>query len=129
MKAHQLIKATALFIRLLNDPLVPSYSLSHVQQFDTGAAPLSQGVIKKLSKKFPNVAIRQSWGMTESTSVLTTTPPGLDTWENAASVGKLVPGTSVRIVDAQTGRDVGVGEKGEVSLDTFSLEQGYVDEY
>ena len=54
--------------------------------------------------------------MTESTSVLTTTPPGLDTWENAASVGTLAPGTSIRVVDPETGRDLGVDEKGEVSV-------------
>lgn len=117
---HQLtVGSAALLIRLLNDPIVERYDLSHIRQFDTGAAPLSEQVVAKLSRRFPDVAIRQSWGMTESTSALTTTPPGLDIWENAMKVGKLVPGTEVKVVDPGTGRVLGVDEPGEVSCDAL----------
>lgn len=104
-----------MLIRLLNEPAVQRYDLSHVKQFDTGAAPLSEQIVAKLSQKFPDVAIRQSWGMTESTSALTTTPPGLDSWENATKVGKLVPGTEIKVVDPDTGKVLGIDEPGEVS--------------
>ncbi|KAH8168586.1 AMP-binding enzyme domain-containing protein [Sarocladium implicatum] len=126
-RCNELWLVPPLLIRLLNDPFVYAYDLSHVEQFDTGAAPLSQEVIKKLSKRFPKVAIRQSWGMTESTSVLTTTPPGLDTWENAASVGTIVPGTTIRVVDPETGKDVGVDEKGELWVKGPQVSLGYLN--
>lgn len=105
----------ALLIRLLNDPLAQGYDLSFVRQFNTGAAPLSEQVIVQLAARFPDVAIRQAWGMTETTSCLTLTPPGLTTWENATKVGKLVPGTEIRVVDPDSGKDVPKGQVGEVS--------------
>lgn len=105
----------ALLIRLLNDKEAQGYDLSFVEQFNTGAAPLSAEVVTQLGGKFPHVRIRQSWGMTETTSCLTTTPPGFMTWKHAVKVGKLVPGTAVRVVDPATGKDVPRGRTGEVS--------------
>jgi acyl-CoA synthetase (AMP-forming)/AMP-acid ligase II len=104
----------ALLIRLLNDKSAQGYDLSFVKQFNTGAAPLADQVIAQLARKFPTVAVRQAWGMTETTSCLTVTPPNLSTWSNASKVGKLVPGTEIRVVDPDTGEDVAAGNVGEV---------------
>lgn len=106
----------ALLIRLLNDPVAQEYDLSFLAQFNTGAAPLAEEVIAKLSARFPHVVIRQAWGMTESTSCLTLTPAHLCSWENAAKVGKIVPGTEIRIVDPSTGDEAGAGHAGEVRI-------------
>lgn len=116
----------ALLIRLLNDTAAQGYDLSFVEQFNTGAAPLSAEVVTQLGGKFPNVRIRQSWGMTETTSCLTTTPPGFMAWNHAAKVGKLVPGTAVRIVDPTTGKDVPGGQTGEVSALHSRREQALI---
>jgi 4-coumarate--CoA ligase len=102
-------------IRLLNDKSAQGYDLSFVKQFNTGAAPLADQVIAQLARKFPTVAVRQAWGMTETTSCLTVTPPDLSTWSNASKVGKLVAGTKIRVVDPDTGEDVPAGNVGEVS--------------
>lgn len=86
-----------------------------MEQFNTGAAPLTDQVIQQLAKRFPNIRIRQAWGMTETTSCLTLTPPDLMTWENASKAGKLAPGTSVRFADPETGETIPTGGTGEVS--------------
>ncbi|KAJ4130581.1 hypothetical protein NW754_009633 [Fusarium falciforme] len=78
------------------------------------AAPLAEQVIVQLEKRFPKVSIRQAWGMTETTSCLTVTPSDVATWSNATKVGKLVPGTEIRVVDPETERDVPRGQIGEV---------------
>jgi 4-coumarate--CoA ligase len=116
----------ALLIRLLNDQAAQGYDLSFVEQFNTGAAPLSAEVVTQLGDRFPNVRIRQSWGMTETTSCLTTTPPGFMMWNHAVKVGKLVPGTAVRVVDPATGKDVPRGQTGEVSISDLRRRQGLV---
>lgn len=85
-----------------------------MRQFNTGAAPLSVEIVGQLAQKFPNVTVRQAWGMTETTSCVTLTPSGLMSWENAAKVGKLVPGTELRVVDPETRVDVAPGQLGEV---------------
>lgn len=102
-------------IRLLSDKAARGYDLSFVEQFNTGAAPLAEQIIEQLRLRFPSIRLKQSWGMTETTSCVTVTPAGLMTWDNATKVGKIVPGTDLRIVDPETGKDVARGQPGEVS--------------
>ncbi|KAL6364105.1 hypothetical protein LRP88_03538 [Fusarium phalaenopsidis] len=116
-----------LLIRLLNDPSAQGYDLSFVKQFNTGAAPLAEQVITQLEKRFPNLSIRQAWGMTETTSCLTVTPAELTTWSNATKVGKLVPGTEIRVVDPETERDVPKGQIGEIWARGPQVTKGYLD--
>lgn len=105
----------ALLIRLVNDDVVRRYDLSCVKQFNTGAAPLAPEIIAKLRQMYPKVAIRQAWGMTESCSCLTVTPPKDQVYDNAHLVGKVVAGTTLKIVDIESGQEVNVGRSGEVS--------------
>jgi 4-coumarate--CoA ligase len=111
-----LISSIALLIRLVNDPEVNDYDLSCVKQFNTGAAPLASEIIVKLTAKYPTVALRQVWGTTESCGCITVSPRDMMTYANARTVGKPVPGTTLKVVDLETGRDLGIGEVGEVGI-------------
>ncbi|KAF5973534.1 hypothetical protein FBULB1_8280 [Fusarium bulbicola] len=126
-KCDELWLVPPLLIRLLNDKSAQGYDLSFVKQFNTGAAPLADQVISQLARKFPTVAVRQAWGMTETTSCLTVTPPDLSTWSNASKVGKLVPGTEIRVVNADTGDDVPAGNVGEIWAKGPQVTIGYLD--
>ncbi|RKL19142.1 hypothetical protein BFJ68_g3417 [Fusarium oxysporum] len=126
-KCDELWLVPPLLIRLLNDKSAQGYDLSFVKQFNTGAAPLADQVIAQLARKFPTVAVRQAWGMTETTSCLTVTPPNLSTWSNASKVGKLVPGTEIRVVDPDTGEDVAAGNVGEIWVKGPQVTMGYLD--
>ncbi|KAF5981905.1 phenylacetyl ligase [Fusarium coicis] len=125
-KCDELWLVPPLLIRLLNDKSAQGYDLSFVKQLNTGAAPLADQVITQLARKFPNVALRQAWGMTETTSCLTVTPPDLSTWSNASRVGKLVPGTQIRVVDPDTGEDVPAGSVGEIWAKGPQVTMGYL---
>lgn len=109
----------ALLIRMVNEEVARKNDLSFVRQLTTGAAPLSPQVIEKLAKDFPQAKLRQAYGMTESCSCLTTTPKDLQVYANADKVGKLVPGTQVKVVDPASGKEVGYGEEGEVNSRTI----------
>ncbi|ENH74872.1 4-coumarate--CoA ligase-like 5 [Fusarium oxysporum f. sp. cubense race 1] len=126
-KCDELWLVPPLLIRLLNDKSAQGYDLSFVKQFNTGAAPLADQVIAQLARKFPSVAVRQAWGMTETTSCLTVTPPNLSTWSNASKVGKLVPGTEIRVVNPDTGEDVPAGNVGEIWAKGPQVTMGYLD--
>ncbi|KAJ9415118.1 hypothetical protein QL093DRAFT_2593562 [Fusarium oxysporum] len=126
-KCDELWLVPPLLIRLLNDKSAQGYDLSFVKQLNTGAAPLTDQVIAQLARKFPSVAVRQAWGMTETTSCLTVTPPDLSTWSNASKVGKLVPGTEIRVVDPDTGEDVPAGNIGEIWAKGPQVTMGYLD--
>ncbi|KAI1619265.1 hypothetical protein EDD37DRAFT_676002 [Exophiala viscosa] len=118
-----------LLVRLVNDPVAAGYNLGFVQQFNTGAAPLAKEIVDKLAKKFPHVRIRQAWGLTESCSALTLTPPADQTYENAHTVGKPVPETIIKIIDTDSERDrerlLGPGETGEVLAKGPQVTMGY----
>ncbi|KIW82269.1 hypothetical protein Z517_05296 [Fonsecaea pedrosoi CBS 271.37] len=126
-KCDELWLVPPLLIRLVNDPVAAGYDLRLVKQFNTGAAPLAQEIVDKLAKRFPHIAIRQAWGMTESTSALTLTPPPLQTYENAHTVGAVVPETVLKIVDPETGKEVKEGESGEIWGKGPQVTMGYLD--
>lgn len=65
--------------------------------------------------------------MTESTSCLTTTPSHLSTWVNAAKVGTIVPGTELKIVDPETGKEMGLNLAGELWTRGPQVAMGYLD--
>lgn len=100
---------------MVNDPLVGQCNLHHVAQFNTGAAPLSPEIIQKLAKKFPTAGIKQGWGMTESTSCITSTPSKFLSPRFAHTVGTAVPNTVLKIVEVETGKELGINSPGEVS--------------
>jgi 4-coumarate--CoA ligase len=105
---------SALLIRLVNDPVADQYTFSHAKQFNTGAAPMPKEIIHKLATKFPHIAIRQAWGMTESTSALTMTYPHSQTYNKAHMVGQPVPDTIIKVMNPETGKEVADGVDGEV---------------
>lgn len=113
----------------MNDPVAAKYSLEHVQQFNTGAAPLAKEIIDKLAVRFGHIRIRQAWGMTESTSAITLTPPGHQTYDNAHTVGKVVADTVIKIIDPEhegKGEKIlGVGQSGEVLAKGPQITMGY----
>ncbi|OAP57398.1 hypothetical protein AYL99_08136 [Fonsecaea erecta] len=126
-KCDELWLVPPLLIRLVNDPVAAGHTLPLVKQFNTGAAPLAQEIVDKLAKRFSHIAIRQAWGMTESTSALTLTPPPLQTYENAHTVGAVVPETVLKIVDPETGKEVKEGESGEIWGKGPQVTMGYLD--
>lgn len=112
---------------MVSDDIVSKYKIDFIRQFNTGAAPLPPQIIEKLALMYPHVALRQAWGMTESCSCLTLTPPGLATYANAAMVGKPVPGTDIKIVNVQTGEEAALGEEGELWARGPQVTMGYLD--
>ena len=59
---HQLMElllVPPILIRLVRDPLVDQYDLSHLRRFSSGAAPLSEEIIQLLKKKFPQTGFKQ----------------------------------------------------------------------
>ncbi|KAH6711195.1 hypothetical protein BKA61DRAFT_645348 [Leptodontidium sp. MPI-SDFR-AT-0119] len=126
-KSNELWLVPPILIRLINEPLVPKYNLKHIKQFNTGAAPLSPEVIQKLAGKFPGVGIKQGWGMTESTSCITSTPPELLHYRYAHTVGVAVPNTVLKIVNPETGEEVGANVPGEILAKGPQVSMGYKD--
>ncbi|CAG9996234.1 unnamed protein product [Clonostachys byssicola] len=132
LKAIQQFKITDLALvpsivnRLVNDPLVSKYDLTSVKLIACGAAPLGEEVIKLLEKKLPWTGFRQSYGMTESCCCLTTHPPEYYSYKYADSGGVLLASTVIKIVDLDSGKELGPNETGEILARGPQIAMGYL---
>ena len=82
---------------LLQQPL-EDYDLSELRYVASGAAPLAVGAIDDFLRRVPGVQIREGYGLTETSALVSTNPPGRSKY---GTVGPPVPGTEVRIVDGE----------------------------
>ncbi|KDE76381.1 acyl-CoA synthetase [Aspergillus oryzae 100-8] len=116
----EILSVPPIIIRLLTDPIVSKYDLSHVKTFSSGAAPISG------EARFPWTGFKQGYGMTESCSCITAHPPEKQTYEYAQRAGILVANTEVKILNTQNGKELGYGEEGEILARGPQVVMGYL---
>jgi long-chain acyl-CoA synthetase len=98
---------------LLAQPL-EDYDLSELRYVVSGGAPLPTEVAEELIRRLPQVEIREGYGLTESSALVTSTPPG---GSRLGSVGQAAPGVEMRID--------GDDEIGEICVRSPSVMLGY----
>ncbi|KAL8851949.1 MAG: hypothetical protein Q9221_003160 [Calogaya cf. arnoldii] len=125
-KIKELLIVPPILIRLVRDPIVDQYDISHLRRFSTGAAPISEEIIQLLQKKFPQTKFKQGYGMTESCSCITAHPPSKYDYKYAHAVGTLIPCTEAKIIDLD-GNELGINEPGEVLARGPQVVMGYLN--
>jgi acyl-CoA synthetase (AMP-forming)/AMP-acid ligase II len=110
-------------VALAKHPVVDQYDLKHLRWLFSGAAPLGPQVTEAVEKRL-GVRVRQGYGMTEASPATHYTVPGAD---RPGKIGPLMPCTEGRIVDPETGRDLGVGEAGELWVRGPQVMKGYLN--
>ncbi|KAI4164482.1 MAG: hypothetical protein LQ342_001795 [Letrouitia transgressa] len=123
---RELLLVPPILIRLVRDPIVDQYDLSHLRRFSTGAAPISEEIIRLLQEKFPQTQFKQGYGMTESCSCITAHPPEKYDYKYAHTVGTLIPCTEAKIIDLD-GKELGVDQPGEVLARGPQCVMGYLN--
>ena len=98
---------------LLAQPL-EDYDLSELRYVVSGGAPLPVEVAEELIRRLPQVEIREGYGLTESSALVTSTVPG---GSRLGSVGTAAPGVELRID--------GDEEIGEICVRSPSVMLGY----
>jgi long-chain acyl-CoA synthetase len=105
---------------LLAQPL-EDYDLSELRFIASGAAPLAAEWLRALKERLPGVELREGYGLTESSGLCSTNPPGR---VKHGTVGPPVPGTEVRILD-EADVEVATGEPGEICIRSELVMAGY----
>jgi acyl-CoA synthetase (AMP-forming)/AMP-acid ligase II len=92
--------------------MAEEYDLSSLELIVSGGAPLGAGLQRAVAERYPHAAVGQAWGMTETT--VGATMPDRELGTVPGSVGRVMPSAWLRVVDPDSGRDLGAGERGEL---------------
>ncbi|CAM6007667.1 unnamed protein product [Sphagnum balticum] len=112
--------------------VMDAYDVSSVTNIACGAAPLSKELTERCAEKFPNATINQGYGLTESTSMGTSTIPVSkdrkgDLKSSYGSAGWLVNMLEAMVVDVETGRFLPPNCTGELWIRGPSIMQEYLN--
>ncbi len=111
---------------ILQLPDLGKYDTLSVRAISSGAESMPLETKKKLLDLFPNGALGETYGMTESSATITTLDPK-DVMRKMASVGKPFVNVEIRLVD-EVGNAVPVGEVGEILARGPNIMEGYYKE-
>lgn len=89
-----------MLLLMAQTPKRSEHDLSSVVLVTFGAAPMPAHKLKVVQKMFPNAALIHGMGQTECCGT-TVTLPSSSAFAKAGSVGIAIPGTDIRIVDAE----------------------------
>jgi long-chain acyl-CoA synthetase len=110
--------------RVCEHPDRHDYDTSSVRSVAFGGSPSADQLQKMVRETFPNVSsTSNAYGLTETSSVATVIS-GQEALDRPTSVGQPVPTVHVKIVDP-AGKELGVGETGEVCITGPILMAGY----
>ena len=132
--AHRLIRRHGIdnltinpaMIRMLIDQVEPGQDLAPVRYASSGTAPLPAALREEFEERF-GIPVLQAYGQTEAFGgiAIESVKDVLSGRRRPGSVGKPLPGVELRVVD-DGGRDVAVGQTGELLVRSRSLTAGYV---
>jgi long-chain acyl-CoA synthetase len=112
-----------MFIGLLAHPLTAERDLTSLKMCNSGGAPLPLDVQQRY-QQVAGCALREGWGMTETTTSGTFTPKEAE--PHPGSCGLPVPGARIKIVALDGGEsEMLAGEKGEVCIAGPNVTAGY----
>jgi acyl-CoA synthetase (AMP-forming)/AMP-acid ligase II len=110
-------------LTLAKHPLVDAYDLSSLRAVFSGAAPLRAELCRAVAERLGCMAM-QGYGLTE-TSPVTHAASAERSRVRDGSVGTIVPNTECRLVDVESGEDVGPGREGEILIRGPQVMKGY----
>jgi acyl-CoA synthetase (AMP-forming)/AMP-acid ligase II len=117
--------APPMAVALAKHPIVDEYDMSCVQLVFSGAAPLDAELGNAVAKRL-GCRVQQGYGMTEMSPASHVIPDSY-TDVDVASVGVTVPNMECKLVDPETGEEVGPGERGELWCKGPNVMSGYLN--
>jgi fatty-acyl-CoA synthase len=114
-------------IRMLDDPGLPKRNVASWRLALMGGAPVPPELVRRAAQLVPGLKVGIGFGQTESSPYLTHTLPDDPHPDWIATVGRPMPQTEVRIVDADTGETAPLGKIGEICARGYCLMKDYFD--
>jgi acyl-CoA synthetase (AMP-forming)/AMP-acid ligase II len=111
-RATVLVGPPPMMAGLAGHPAVDAHDLSCLELIVSGGAPVPAEIARAVGERLPGAVIRLGYGLTETAA--TATAPDRELAVAPGSVGRAMPGTELRVVDPESGADLGPGEAGEL---------------
>jgi acyl-CoA synthetase (AMP-forming)/AMP-acid ligase II len=111
-------------LALAKHPAVDGRDLSSLKTIKSGAAPLGAELAEKVSERV-GARVTQGYGLTETSPVTHMIRPAGE--NRPGSIGQPLAMTECRLVDPDSGEDVGPGERGELWMRGPQVMKGYLN--
>lgn len=110
---------------LISHPDFATADLSRITLMNANFAVQPPGIKDAMLAAMPHAIYVGTFGMTETAGTVTTSRLDDPLSERVSRLGRPLPGLEVRIVNIETGKDCGAGERGEVLVRGYSTLIGY----
>jgi acyl-CoA synthetase (AMP-forming)/AMP-acid ligase II len=117
--------APPIMLALAKESIVADYDLSRLRVVVSGGAPLGAEVEWACRERI-GCQVKQGYGLTEASPVTHLSPADPERVVPGA-VGQLLPNTEARIVDPESGTEVGGDERGELWIRGPQVMRGYLN--
>ncbi len=110
---------------LIGHPDFATTDLSRITLMNSNFAVQPPGIKDAMLKAMPHAIYVGTFGMTETAGTVTTSRLDDPLGERVSRLGRPLPGLEVRMVNAESGKDCAVDERGEVLVRGYSTLMGY----
>ena len=124
-KCTALYGVPTMFLAELEHPEFARFDTSSLRTGIMAGALCPEPLMRRVIDQMKMRELTIVYGLTETSPGLTQTPRDADLIERTQTVGRVMPETEVRIVNPQTGEDVGVGVDGELWARGYVVMKGY----
>ena len=114
-----------MFIAQLGHPEFSNLDLSSLRTGIMAGSPCPIEVMREVIDRMGADRITIAYGQTEASPVVTQTLADDSIERRVSTVGKVLPGVEVRLVDPETGLVVGPGQQGELQTRSAMVMKGY----
>src|ERR687886_124583 len=114
-----------MFIAELEHPNYEEYDTSSLRTGIMAGSPCPEEVMKQVVNDMGAEEITIAYGQTESSPVITQTRTDDPIERRVSTVGRALPDVEVKIVDLDTGEEVGPGEQGDLCTRGYHVMKGY----
>ena len=114
-----------MFIAQLGHPEFSNLDLSSLRTGIMAGSPCPIEVMREVIDRMGADRITIAYGQTEASPVVTQTLADDSIERRVSTVGKVLPGVEVRLVDPETGLVVGPGQQGELQTRSTMVMKGY----
>lgn len=114
-----------MFIAQLGNPDFAQFDLSSLRTGIMAGSPCPIEVMREVIDRMGASRITIAYGQTEASPVVTQTMADDTIERRVSTVGKVLPGVEVRLVDPETDAEVAVGEQGELQTRSTMVMKGY----